>query len=154
LSRAFVKESDGGAGEELPELAISPHRNLVTPAGFAHIDGTLRRLEAELSTARAAPDRATTARVERDLRYWSSRRSTAEVVDPVALPETVRFGCTVELQSAAGERIRFKIVGEDESDPAQGRISYVSPLAAAMIGAAAGDEVEFRGGMATIASIE
>jgi len=66
----------------------------------------------------------------------------------------VRFGCTVELQSAAGERIRFKIVGEDESDPAQGRISYVSPLAAAMIGAAVGDEVEFLGGMAVIAMIE
>ena len=93
-------------------------------------------------------------RVERDLRYWSSRRSTAEVVDPVGHPETVRFGCTVELQNAAGERIRVKIVGEDESDPAQGRISYVSPLAAAMIGAAVGDEVEFRGGMAVIAMIE
>jgi transcription elongation GreA/GreB family factor len=153
LSRAFVKESDGGAGEELPELAISRHRNLVTPAGLAHIDATLRRLEAELSTARAVDDRETTARLERDLRYWSSRRSTAEVVDPVARPETVRFGCTVELQSAAGERIRFKIVGEDESDPAQGRISYVSPLAASMIGSAVSDEIEFRGGLASIVSI-
>ena len=97
MSRAFVKESDGGAGDELPELAISPHRNLVTPAGLAHIDGTVRRLEAELSTARAAPDRCTAARVERDLRYWSSRRSTAEVVRAVACPGTVRFGSTVEL---------------------------------------------------------
>jgi transcription elongation GreA/GreB family factor len=104
--------------------------------------------------ARAAADRATVARVERDLRYWSSRRSTAEVVDPVVHPETVRFGCTVELQTADGSRIRFKIVGEDESDPAHGRISYVSPLAAAMIGAAVGDEIEFRGGMAEITLIE
>jgi len=154
VSRAFVKDMDGEGTEDIPELTISPHRNLVTPAGLAHIDETLRRLDGELAMARAAPDRATVARVERDLRYWSSRRSTAEVVDPVALPEAVRFGCTVELQSAAGERIRFKIVGEDESDPAQGRISYVSPLAAAMIGAAVGDEVEFRGGMAVIAMIE
>jgi transcription elongation GreA/GreB family factor len=65
----------------------------------------------------------------------------------------VRFGCTVELHTAAGERIRFTIVGEDESDPGHGRISYVSPLAIGMIGAAAGDEVEFRGGVASIASI-
>ena len=154
MSRAFVKEMDGEGSEGLPELAISPHRNLVTPAGLAHIDQTLRRLDGELATARAAEDRATVARVERDLRYWSSRRSTAEVVDPVARPETVRFGCTVELQTGAGERIRFRIVGEDESSPGQGRISYVSPLAKAMIGAAVGDEVEFRGSPASIASIE
>jgi transcription elongation GreA/GreB family factor len=154
LSRAFVKEMDGDGSEEIPELAISPHRNLVTPAGLAQIDEALRRLDGELATARAAEDRATVARVERDLRYWRSRRSTAEVVDPVARPETVRFGCTVGLQTATGERIRFKIVGEDESSPGQGRISYVSPLAVAMIGAAVGDEIEFRGGMASIASIE
>jgi transcription elongation GreA/GreB family factor len=154
LSRAFVKESDGDAGEELPEFAVSPHRNLVTPAGLAHIEATLRRLEAELSTARAPPDRATTARVERDLRYWSSRRSTAEVVQAVARPGTVRFGSTVELATAAGERVRFTIVGEDESDPAQGRISYVSPLAEGLIGALVGDEVPFRRKTAKIMSIE
>jgi len=154
LSRAFVKESDGDAGEELPELAVSPHRNLVTPAGLAQIEATLRRLEAELSTARAAPDRATMARVERDLRYWSRRRSTAEVVPAVARPGTVRFGSTVELGTPAGERARFTIVGEDESDPAQGRISYVSPLAEGLIGALVGDEVPFRQNTATIISIE
>ena len=93
---------DGEGSEDIPELAISPHRNLVTPAGLAHIDETLRRLDGELATARAVEDRATVARVERDLRYWSSRRSTAEVVDPVARPETVRFGCTVELRTASG----------------------------------------------------
>ena len=154
MSRAFVKESDGGAGEELPELAVSPHRNLVTPAGLAHIEATLRRLEAELSTARAAPYRATAARVERDMRYWRRRRSTAEVVPAVARTRTVRFGSTVELETRAGERARFTIVGEDESDPAQGRISYVSPLAEGLIGALVGDEVPFRQDMAKIVSIE
>jgi transcription elongation GreA/GreB family factor len=154
LSRAFVKEMDGEGSEDIPELAISPHRNLVTRAGLAHIDETLSRLDGELSAARALEDRSTVARVERDLRYWTSRRSTAEVVDAVASPGTVRFGCTVELQTGAGERIRFKIVGEDESNPGQGRISYVSPLAVTMIGAAVGDEVEFRRGVASIASIE
>ena len=104
MSRAFVKESDGDGSEDIPELAISPHRNLVTPAGLAHIEETLRRLEGELSAARAAEDRGTAARVERDLRYWTSRRSTAEVIDPVVRPETVRFGCTVELHTGSGER--------------------------------------------------
>jgi transcription elongation GreA/GreB family factor len=145
---------DGEGSEDIPELAISPYRNLVTPEGLARIDETLRRLDGELATARAGEDKATAARVERDLRYWSSRRSTAEVVHPVARPETVRFGCTVELQTGAGERIRFRIVGEDESSPGQGRISYVSPLAVSMMGAVVGDEVEFRGGVASIAAIE
>jgi len=153
LSRAFVKEMDGEGSEDIPELAISPHRNLVTPAGLAQIVETLRRLDGELATARAAEDRGTVARVERDLRYWSSRRSTAEVIDPVVRPETVRFGCTVELHTGSGERIRFMIVGEDESDPGHGRISYVAPLAVSMTGAAAGDEIEFRGEVASIASI-
>ena len=66
----------------------------------------------------------------------------------------MRFGSTVELETGAGERARFTIVGEDESDPAQGRISYVSPIAEGLIGAQVGDEVPFRRDTASIVSIE
>ncbi len=154
MSRAFVKEMDGGEREELPELAISPHRNLVTAEGFEHIEATVRRLESELAAARVADDRPTVARIERDLRYWGSRRSTAEVVPRVLNPDTVRFGCVVEIQTGSGERVRFRIVGEDESDPARGLVSYVAPVAASLLGAAPGDSVTFRGGEAEIVRIE
>ena len=85
MSRAFVKETDGAEGQELPELQVSPHRNLVTPAGRSQIEATVERLQAALSAARAAEDRAGVARIQRDLRYWSGRQRTAEVVAAPAL---------------------------------------------------------------------
>jgi len=82
MSRAFIKESDGAELESLPEIVVSPHRNLVTTEGLRQIETALQRLEAGLSEARAAGDRATVARLERDLRYWRQRRATA--VSPLA----------------------------------------------------------------------
>jgi transcription elongation GreA/GreB family factor len=153
MSRAFVKDMDGAEGEDLPELAVSTHRNLVTPEGLARIEATVRRLDEELATAREAEDRAVVARVERDLRYWATRRATAEVVPPVQDPRVVRFGCRVELQTESGERLAFRIVGEDESDPGQGLVSYVSPLAESLLGTSPGDSISFRGGQAEIIAI-
>ena len=154
MSRAFVKELDGAEGDELPELAISPHRNLVTAQGLAAIDANLRRLDAELSGARATGDRAAAARAERDLRYWSSRRASAEVVVPLQQAEVVRFGNRVELRTESGATLHFRIVGEDESDPAAGLISWVSPLAELLLGSAPWDEVPFRGGKAEVVAID
>jgi transcription elongation GreA/GreB family factor len=154
MSRAFVKETDGSEGEELPELAISPHRNLVTARGLELIEATVKRLDAELAAARAADDPPSVKRIERDRRYWASRRASAELVAPVVNPATVRFGCRVALATESGERRSFCIVGEDESDPARGLVSYVSPFAQALMGAAAGDTVPFRNGRAEIVAIE
>jgi transcription elongation GreA/GreB family factor len=154
VSRAFVKELDGAAGEDLPELVLSPHRNLVTPSGLEQIEGTLHRLEGELAAARGADDKDLVARVERDLRYFRQRRATAEVVPPVRAPDLVRFGCRVRLQTDAGERAEFRIVGEDESDPSRGMISYVSPLAESLMGGSVGDRLPFRGTEAEIVGIE
>ncbi|MFO1394198.1 MAG: GreA/GreB family elongation factor [Steroidobacteraceae bacterium] len=155
MSRAFVKEQDGDGGEDLPELAVSPHRNLVTPDGLAHMDEQLRRLDAALTVARAAGERATMARIERDRRYWSRRRATAEVVPPPGGPhEPVRFGSRVTIESGAGQRVQFRIVGEDEADPAAGRISWVSPMAESLLGAVTGDTLPFQSGEAEIVAIE
>ena len=66
MSRAFVKESDGTELDDLPELVVSPHRNLVTAEGLGLIETTLERLEAELTAARTAADRESVARAERD----------------------------------------------------------------------------------------
>lgn len=154
MSRAFIKDLDGEAGEELPELAVSPHRNLVTPSGLAQLEGTLRRLEEELTSARTADDKALVARIERDLRYFRQRRATAEVVTLPGSAGQVRFGSRVRLETDAGERIEFSIVGEDESDPSRGLISYVSPLAEALMGGTVGDRLPFRGTEAQIVGIE
>lgn len=154
MSRAFVKEGEGEELEALPELVVSPHRNFVTPEGLALIEGTLARLESEQSAARAADDRGTVARVERDLRYWRQRRISAELVEPEAGPQVVRFGSLVSLRTASGESVSFRIVGEDEADPKRGLVSYVSPLAEELLGAAVGEEVRFRDGDAEIEAID
>lgn len=152
MSRAFVKESDGD-GEEPAELKVSPHRNLVTPEGQSQIEAAVERLRAELSAARAAEDRAGVRRIQRDLRYWTERQRTAEVVQAAAPGAKVRFGSTVTLEREDGAAIEYRIVGEDEADPAAGKISWVSPLAKRLIGAEAGDDVALPDGGAVIRRI-
>ncbi len=153
MSRAFIKDADGAELETLPELEVSPHRNLVTVEGLALIESTLRRLDSELSAARAAADRAAAARLERDLRYWRQRRASAELVPPAARGDAVRFGSWVTLESGDGVRRRFRIVGEDESDPRRGLLSYVSPLAEQLLGCRVGDVARLREGDAEVVDI-
>jgi transcription elongation GreA/GreB family factor len=153
MSRAFVKESDGAEGQDLPELQVSPHRNLVTPSGLQQIEATVVGLQAALSGARAEADRAQIARFRRDLRYWCERLRTAEVIPAPATSDVVRFGSTVALQMPDGGRGEYRIVGEDEADPAHGSISYVSPIASRLIGGTVGDVVTVPDGEATILGI-
>ncbi len=153
MSRAFVKESDGGEGQELPELQVSPHRNLVTPSGLQQIEATVGRLQAALSRARAEADRAQIARIQRDLRYWSERLRTAEVIPAPVSADIVRFGSTVTLEKPDGSTVEYRIVSEDEADPARGSISYVSPIASRLIGGTVGDVVAVPEGQATILGI-
>ena len=91
---------------------------------------------------------------ERDLRYWTQRRASARLVETAPTPDTVRFGVKVTLESDDGSRREFRIVGEDEADPSQGRISWVSPLAVALIGAKLGDVVKFQGQDAEIVRLD
>jgi transcription elongation GreA/GreB family factor len=153
MSRAFVKESDGSEGQDLPELQVSPHRNLVTATGHAQIEANVERLQAELSIARSAEDRATVARIQRDLRYWTERLRTAERVSVLPGSDAVRFGTTVTLEKSGGQAVVYQIVGEDEADPANGRISYVSPIARQLIGSSVGDVVKLADGDAEIVRI-
>ena len=153
MSRAFVKEGDGAEAEPLAELQVSPHRNLVTAEGFVQIEGQVERLRGELSAARSADDRAAIQRIRRDLRYWTERQRTAERVPQAAAGGKARFGSTVTLEQPDGSRVSYRIVGEDEADPAHGRISYVSPLAQRMIGCSTDDEVELPDGAGVIVEI-
>ncbi len=100
MSRAFVKEQEDGGVEDLPDRLISEHPNLVTPEGLKHIEAEVARLMAEHSAAQSEEDRTRTAAAARDLRYWTARQQSAEVVTPPADPEHVHFGSTVMVARA------------------------------------------------------
>ena len=140
MSRAFLKETDDPVGD-LPERTVSPHRNLVTLEGLVAIETELGRLEEERRGI-PADDRAALARVDRDLRYWRARRATAEPIEPPKETGKVQFGSTLTIRRDDQREQTLTIVGEDEADPTIGKISYVSPLARAVMGKKADDVVE------------
>lgn len=147
MSRAFVKEGDG-ALDPLPDLPLSPHPNYVTPRGLAQLQARLGDRQAVLSALKQRPDRLDKlpeAAAERDIRYLEARLRSAIPVDPANHPaHAVAFGLAVTVEDAAGLRQTYEITGEDEADPALGRISAHSPLARALIGAETGDSLTWR----------
>jgi transcription elongation GreA/GreB family factor len=158
MSVAFTREEDlESQAADLPDRPISPHLNLVTASGLAAIERELEAARAAYAAARNAgdisTDRTPMARATRDLRYWSSRRASAQLSEPEPAPGKVQFGRTVEIEREDGRRQSFRIVGEDEADPAQGRISYVSPLARALMGSAIGDVVSVAAGEVEVAGV-
>ena len=150
MAVAFTREEDYEArAADLPDRPISPHPNLVTASGLEAIETELAAARAAYAAAQAeggiSADRTAMSRATRDLRYWSSRRGSAQLTEPEGMADTVQFGRTVEIEREDGRRQAFRIVGEDEADPAQGRISYVAPLARALLGKAVEDVVELNG---------
>lgn len=153
MSRAFVRDSDDEP-QSLPERSLSEHPNLVTPRGLAAIEAQVRELEAQRQAARAADDAPLRLRLERDLRYWSARRASARLVAPPAASDRVRFGMRVTLRLPSGATQAWRLVGEDEAQASQGLLSWVAPLAQALLGREVGETVDFQGGEAEIVSIE
>jgi transcription elongation GreA/GreB family factor len=153
MSRAFVKDLEPQT-VDLPDRPVSTHPNLVTAEGLAAIERTLTRFEAANKAAIAKNDRMAIAAAQRELRYWKARRSTATVVEPAADKSKVHFGATVTVRRDDGRAQTFRIVGEDEAEPSRGTLSYVSPLARAVLGGSVGDDVEVSGGSATITEIK
>ena len=148
MSRAFVKESDDDlSAGELPERPLSPHANYVTPRGLELLQGRVRELsdrheQLKRDAADDSEAKQKLREIERDLRYFRAQLERASVVDTKQqLPDEVHFGATVRIEDEEGKVQTFAIVGDDEADVAQGRISWASPLARAMIGAKIGDTV-------------
>lgn len=150
MSVAFTKEQDGeSSAADLPDRPVSAHPNLVTPEGLAQLDLALAAARAAYSAAQAngevQADRTAMARATRDLRYFSARRASAQLVQPRSDAGKVVFGGQVTVERDDGRRQTFRIVGEDEADPAQGAVSYISPLAQAVLGKSVGDEAVVAG---------
>jgi transcription elongation GreA/GreB family factor len=158
MAVAFTREEDlESRAASLPDRPVSAHPNLVTAQGLAAIEAELAAARAAYAAAQGAGGQATDkeamARATRDLRYWSARRATAQLTAPEGPADQVLFGRTVEFEREDGRKQAFRIVGEDEADPKAGAVSYVSPLAAAMLGKSVGDEARVNGAAVEITAV-
>ncbi len=146
MSVAFRRESDEEHLEPKFELPIPPGPNLVTSHGYALIEARHDAIEARLATDLPEDERK---KVLRDARYWRHQLASAQIA-PIPTGEAVALGTRVTIVRD-GKLQTLDIVGHDESDPAAGRIAFTAPLARALLGAEAGDEVEFAGSDTPIA---
>lgn len=149
MSRAFVKEPDGDQpGDDALELPQSRHPNYLTLAGLARLEARKAALAAEVAARQAAAelaDKPALARAQRELRYLEARLAKAIPVDVAGQPrERVAFGAEVTAEDETGVQRVIRIVGEDEADAAAGRVSWVSPLAQALLNAGPGDLVTWK----------
>ena len=147
MSVAFTKEESAETASEtlLPDRPISPHPNLVTEAGLKALTRQLEEAREAYDAAQKTEDinerRRLSAIPLRDIRYFSERVRTAQVVPDPASSDVVAFGSTVTFSRADGRVQTYRIVGEDEADPKAGSISFASPVARSLIGKAVGDVV-------------
>jgi transcription elongation factor GreB len=167
MNKAFVREADGDEEEAEHEQASrlpAGTRNYITPSGHARLRDELEHLVKRerphvveiVAWAASNGDRSENGdyiygkrrlrEIDRRIRFLSKRLDIAEVVDPLRQGDNdqVFFGARVTLADAEGSESTYTIVGVDEADVARGRISWVSPLARALIKARAGDTVRFQ----------
>ena len=140
MSVAFRRESDEEHKEPRFELPLPPGANPVTGRGLAMIDARVSELEAAIAAER---DAAAVETLRRDLRYWHTRQTTAQIA-PAPAGDVAAFGSRVRFRLNGAERT-IDIVGHDEGEPAAGRVPFAAPLAQALIGAGVGDFADFGG---------
>lgn len=147
MSRAFVNEDlQSEAQAELPERPQSPYPNYVTPQGLAALERRLSDLLAERlalsGDGETMSHEAALRRIDRNVRYVGTRIDRAVLMNPDERPrDEVAFGATVRVCDSDGEERAFAIVGEDEADASVGKVSWISPLANALLGARVEDTV-------------
>ncbi|MCI4590692.1 GreA/GreB family elongation factor [Sphingobium sp. BYY-5] len=140
MSVAFRRESDDEHMEPKFELPIPPGPNWVTTRGLRLTREKVAVLE---GVDTEAMDEEAAKKHKRELRYWRTRLATAEL-RPMANSDAVVFGTRVTYRLNGREKT-VAIVGDDEADPNEGRISFSSPLARAMMDAEVGEKVDFAG---------
>jgi transcription elongation factor GreB len=166
MNKAFVRESEGEDDEELePSLKLpAGTRNYITPAGHGRLKSELEHLVKRerphvvevVAWAASNGDRSENGdyiygkrrlrEIDRRIRFLTKRLDIAEIVDPLRQGDNdqVFFGARVTVADAEGNENTYTIVGVDEADVAHGRISWVSPLARALIKSREGDSVRFQ----------
>jgi transcription elongation factor GreB len=163
MSKAFVRESEDDGEEPVAEHAPAPVKNYISPAGFARLQAEKKQLlEIErpevvrvVSWAAKNGDRSENGdylygkkrlrEIDRRVRFLIKRLEAAEVVDTAGRDsDQVFFGSTVRIRTRAGEERSITIVGVDETDSAKGRVSWISPVAKALIKAREGDRVRLQ----------
>jgi transcription elongation factor GreB len=165
MNKAFVRE-DAPEEEEEPKLPSLPAgtRNYMTPAGHARMQAELAHLVRTerpevvniVSWAAGNGDRSENGdyiygkkrlrEIDRRIRFLTKRLENAVVVDPTRQEndDVVFFGATVTVLEEDGAESRYSIVGLDEAEPGRNRISWISPLARALLKARVGDSVRFQ----------
>jgi len=164
MSKAFTRESDAADDlDDIEEASPIPagSKNYMTPHGWRRMRDELSHLvkverpevTAVVSWAASNGDRSENGdyqygkkrlrEIDRRIRYLTKRLENAEVVDPATREATdqVFFAATVTYANAAGDEVTVRIVGLDETDLGRGHISWISPVARALIKAREGDTV-------------
>ena len=164
MSKAFVKEDADDDDLDPPEADAGPARNYITPEGHARLLAELKQLldvdrpevVRVVSWAASNGDRSENGdylygkkrlrEIDRRIRFLTRRLDIAEVVDPARQQglDQVFFGATVTYVQSDGVARTVRIVGVDEVDPLNGLISWVSPVAKALLKAREGDTVSLR----------
>ncbi len=167
MNKAFIRETDDDEDEVAEQAPSLPQgtRNYITPGGYARIKDELDQLlrverphiVEVVHWAASNGDRSENGdyiygkkrlrEIDRRIRFLTKRLDLAEVVDPAARQENceqVFFGATVTVCDEQGDEQTYQIVGVDETDFSRNRISWVSPLARALIRAREGDQVRFQ----------
>jgi len=148
MSRAFVNEDQAANQASQPvERTISDQPNYVTAQGHAHLQqrvADINRLRSELLAQGERGDKQRLADLERDLRYFTARLQSAQVVPAATSREKVQIGSRVTWLDEQDREHQVQLVGEDQADIAAGLINWGSPLGRALLGAALGDEVVWR----------
>lgn len=166
MNKAFVRESDEGDEDGFePSLRLpSGVRNYITPQGHARMKRELEHLVKDerprvvdvVAWAASNGDRSENGdyiygkrrlrEIDRRIRFLSKRLDVAEVVDPLRQGDNdqIFFGATVRVADVEGNESTYAIVGVDEADAFKGRISWVSPLARALIKSREGEVVRFQ----------
>ncbi|MCX7144264.1 MAG: transcription elongation factor GreB [Proteobacteria bacterium] len=165
MSKAFTRAQDGEDEEDLEPEVKQPQgvKNYITPAGYARMKSELKQLlDVErpevvgiVHWAASNGDRSENGdyiygkkrlrEIDRRIRFLIKRMEIAEVVDSGNKEQDqVFFGATVSVRDGAGHSRSVSIVGMDEVDPSRGRVSWISPIAKALLKARVGDTVTLR----------
>jgi transcription elongation factor GreB len=151
MSRGFVKEDDQEEVPIVPLRAFLPDGipNFVTPAGMEQLMAEKQMLINErdnLSSTNENEKRIAVNFINAKLQLLNDRIADARIIDPKGYPQDeIRFGASVTLKNEGSGKIQvFQIVGVDEADIAKGKISFISPLAKALINKKAGDKITLK----------